>query len=209
MPLTCLGENERIVFQREVPTRWVDSLITNVLLQKGWLLLTIFQTKRLTVRAFTTADATFLLEVMNQPAYHRYIGDRGLRTTAEAIAYIDEKFIPAYHEHGFGFWLVCNKQSVEPVGFAGIVNRPELEYPDLGYALHQNYTGKGFAEEAAKGVLDYNRTALHLNTLLAITDQENHASINVLMKCGFHFLKEERVFDDVETLNVYQWKIED
>ena len=166
----------------------------------------IFETKRLSAHEFQGSDADFLLSVMNQPEYHRYIGDRGLRTTSDAESYIHEVLQPVY-EHGAGFWLLRWRENDQPVGFAGIVDRLELEFPDLGYALHLDHGGKGLATEAANGVLTYNRKHLQLGTLLAITDPENMNSINVLTKCEFEFVEQRQVFDDADWLNVYRWTL--
>ncbi len=44
----------------------------------------VLETSRLSLHEFELSDARFLLEIMNQADYHRYIGDRGLRTVADA-----------------------------------------------------------------------------------------------------------------------------
>lgn len=164
----------------------------------------IAETARLRLQAFTPADAGFLLEVMNQPAYHRFIGDRGLRTVEDARVYLIEKIISSYEENGYGLWLIRTRDEDQAIGFAGIINRAELSDPDIGYALHQDYVGKGFAEEAARGVVEYNRAHLGIKTLLAITDTANRASIRVLEKCGFEFVRREIFFDDNEALNLFR-----
>ena len=168
----------------------------------------ILETNRLTLHEFKKSDAVFLLNIMNQPDYHRYIGDRGIRTIENAETYIAEKFEASYRHLGFGFWLIREKESRTPVGFAGLIKREELSEPDVGYAIDEKMSGNGFAEEATRGILTYVRDVLSFPVVSAITDPENHASINVLTKCGFHFDECVPVFDDGEALNVYRLKMD-
>lgn len=48
----------------------------------------ILETERLTLRLQTTDDADFILELMNDPTWLQFIGDRGLRTVEDACEYI-------------------------------------------------------------------------------------------------------------------------
>lgn len=163
----------------------------------------ILETDRLSLHHFETIDAAFLLEVMNHPNYHRFIGDRGLRSVEDAEIYIKEKLINAYKDLGFGFWIVRLHNSGERVGFAGVLRREMLDEPDVGYAVHEKFAGQGLAQEATRGVLNYARETLGLRRVCAITDVDNYASINVLMKCGFEFSEKQKVFDDDE-LNIFK-----
>ena len=164
----------------------------------------VLETSRLSLHQFELSDAPFLLEVMNQPDYHRYIGDRGLRTVVDAETYIKEKLISVYGKRGFGFWLVRLKDGMTPVGFGGIIVRDELDEPDVGYAIHETFAGNGYAEEATRGILNYIAEFLDFPVICAITDPDNRASINVLMKCGFHFDRHALVFADEAELNIYK-----
>ena len=56
--------------------------------------LKILETKRLTLSRLTIADAAFLLELMNEPAFIKFVADRGLRTEADAAHYLAEKILP-------------------------------------------------------------------------------------------------------------------
>jgi RimJ/RimL family protein N-acetyltransferase len=165
----------------------------------------VLETSRLSLHEFERSDAPFLLEVMNQPDYHRYIGDRGLRTVGDAETYIRERLISEYKKRGFGFWLVRRKDGMTPVGFAGIVVRDELDEPDVGYAIHESFAGHGYAEEATRGILKYIAELLDFPVICAITDPHNKASINVLMKCGFQFNRQALVFADEAELNIYKF----
>ena len=42
--------------------------------------MTVIETERLRLEEFTPADAEFVLRLLNEPSFLRYIGDRGVRT---------------------------------------------------------------------------------------------------------------------------------
>ena len=78
----------------------------------------ILETERLVLSHLTIADASFMLELMNEPEFIEFVADRGLRTEAEAALYLAEKILPSYEKFGFGLWRVDLKQSAAPIGIA-------------------------------------------------------------------------------------------
>ena len=50
--------------------------------------MTVLSTERLVLRHLTADDAEFILVLMNDPDWLRYIGDRGIRTADDARGYI-------------------------------------------------------------------------------------------------------------------------
>ena len=151
----------------------------------------VIQTERLNLREVTEADAAFVLELLNDPDFVRYVADRGVRTLEDARRYISERFVESYRRNGFGFWLVEPKDSNVSAGICGLVKRDALPDIDVGYAFLPSFRSKGYAYESAAAVLAYARDTLGLRRLLAITDRDNVASIRVLEKLGMKF---ERMF---------------
>src|SRR5688572_10374518 len=92
-------------------------------------------TERLRLRRLTPGDAEFMLRLLNDPSYVRYIGDRGVRTTEEARSYIVSGPLESYSRHGFGLYLVELKETGEPLGICGLLKRESLPDADLGFAL--------------------------------------------------------------------------
>ena len=74
------------------------------------------ETARLRLRPMVESDAAFLLEVLNEPAFIRNVGDRGVRTVPNAVTYMLERIITQYERHGFGMWLVELADTRELVG---------------------------------------------------------------------------------------------
>ncbi len=149
----------------------------------------IIETERLFLRKFTVKDATFILELLNSPKWLQFIGDRGITEILEAQDYIKTKFVDNYEKFGFGFYLVALKATNIPIGMCGLVKRNGLENVDIGFAFLPNYEKKGYASEAAFATLNYAKTVLKLQRIVAITTQENTNSIQLLQKLGLQFEK--------------------
>lgn len=56
---------------------------------------------------------------------------------------------------------------------------------EIAYHIHENQWGKGYATEAAKGLIDYCFKTLKMHKLYADTEPSNIASQKVLEKLGF------------------------
>lgn len=147
----------------------------------------VLATRRLQVRRFTLADAPFILELLNDAAFIHYIGDKGVRTLEEARGYLENGPLASYATFGFGLYLVVRNDGEVPVGMCGLLKRPTLDAPDIGYAFLPAFTGKGYATEAAAAVLQHERAAHGLQRIVAITSPDNVASQRVLEKAGLYF----------------------
>ncbi|WP_412069973.1 GNAT family N-acetyltransferase [Rubrivirga sp. IMCC43871] len=143
----------------------------------------LFETARLVVRRLTVADAPFIRGLVTEPGWLRWIGSRDVETVADAERYLREGPLASYAAHGHGLYLVSHKGG-EPVGICGILRRPTLDAPDLGYAVAARHAGKGYATEAARATLAHARRDLGLARVVAITDADHAASHRVLTKAG-------------------------
>jgi RimJ/RimL family protein N-acetyltransferase len=162
----------------------------------------ILETERLTLRLQTTEDADFILELVNDPSWLQFIGDRGVRTVEDAREYILNS-INMYEKSGFCFYLVERKEDNIPVGICGLVKRDSLEDVDIGFAFLPTYWGKGYAYEAASAVLAYGLDTLGLKRIVAITTQDNHASAKLLEKVGLKFESLVQLSNDEEELRLF------
>jgi RimJ/RimL family protein N-acetyltransferase len=145
------------------------------------------ETERLLLRRLNVDDAPFILTLLNEPSFIRYIGDKSVRDLEGAQQYILNGPVASYDRHGFGLNLVELKESHTPIGICGLLKREELPDPDIGFALVPDFWNKGLAFEAATAVLQDARERLSLERILAITSLDNEASINLLQRLGFKF----------------------
>lgn len=143
------------------------------------------ETARLRLRRLTEADAGFMLALLNEPTFLANIGDRGVRTHADAERYLREGALRSYAEHGFGLFGVERRSTPGLVGICGLVRRPGLEDADIGFAFLPQYCGRGYATESAAGVLEHAWRDLGLDRVVAIVAPHNIASIGVLTKLDF------------------------
>ena len=132
-------------------------------------------------------DAEFIVELLNDAAFLRFIGDKGVRTTDDARRYILTGPIESYERHGFGLWLVELKGSETPIGMCGLLQRDTLSDVDIGFAFLPSYRSRGYALESAAAVMDYGRRVLGLKRIVAIANEDNAGSIRVLEKIGMSF----------------------
>ena len=149
--------------------------------------MTVLETERLSLRQFTVDDAQFILTLLNEPSFLRYIGDKQVRNLEGARHYILNGPVASYARNGFGLYLVELRESYTPIGMCGFLKREELPDPDIGFAFIPEFWSKGFAFEAAAALLQDGRERLRLQRILAITSLDNEASIKLLQRLGFRF----------------------
>lgn len=149
----------------------------------------VLQTERLLLREITTSDADFLLTLLNDPSFLRYIGDKGIRTLEGAQQYAQDGPIASYAKYGFGLYLVILKETGESMGICGLVKRESLPDVDLGFAFLPQYWNRGYALESAGAVMKRAKEVLRIDRIVAITDPDNDASAKLLQKLGLNFSK--------------------
>ncbi len=166
----------------------------------------VLQTERLSLRRLTIDDAAFILELVNDPAWIRFIGDKGVRTLRDAESYILNGPVDMYARLGFGLYLVELKQCRRPVGLCGLLKRAELDDVDLGFAIHADFRQRGFAYESAKAVMTHARSVLGVAQVLAITSPDNEASGRLLENLGFYFERMMRLGAEVTEVRMWRWR---
>lgn len=165
--------------------------------------LILARSERLVLRAFTLGDATWVLPLLNDDAFLTYIGDKGVRTLAQAEDYLENGPLTSYSEHGFGLAAVVRARDLTPVGMAGVLVRPTLPQPDIGYAICPEMRGQGFGREASAMVLDYAHRTLGFPRVLAIVTPTNAASRRVLQSLGFQHESMHRSAPDAPEVELY------
>lgn len=149
--------------------------------------MTVLETERLELREFTAADAEFVLRLVNEPAFLRYVGDRGVRTIDDARRYIADGPVAGYARDGHGLMRVVRKADGAGVGMCGVLKRDALPDPDIGFSFLPAYWSQGYALESARAVMRHARGALGLGRVLAITTKDNEPSMRLLGRLGFRF----------------------
>ena len=164
----------------------------------------IATTARLRLRELHEGDAAFMLELLNQPDFLRFIGDRGVRDLAQARGYLRSGPIASYAEHGTGMYAVEPRGGGAPIGLCGLVVRADLPAPDIGFAFLPDYYGRGLAFEAASSVLAHGHGTLGLPRILAIVSPGNARSIALLRRLGLRPAGTTRLSAGAEDLLLFE-----
>lgn len=163
----------------------------------------VLETDRLVLRRLCADDAAFILALLNEPSWLRFIGDKGVRTLDDARAYIANGPAAMYQRLGFGLHLVELKADGAPIGICGLIKRDTLPDVDIGFAFLPQYWGRGYAHEAAAATLAHGHQVLGLERIVAITSMDNHASARLLEKLGLRFETMLSVAGDGEPLRLF------
>ncbi len=176
----------------------------------------IVETERVVLREMTAEDAEFVLDLLNQPSFIKYIGDRKVRSPEAARDFIENRYRASYRDHGFGLYTVELREEAEKpksnsetenrrpktkIGICGFVKRDYLPAPDIGFAFLPAFEGKGYAFEAASAAMTYGREALGFTRVLAITTLDNHSSGRLLGRLGFRY--DGEIENENEKLKLY------
>lgn len=164
---------------------------------------TVARTARLVVRWFEPGDAAFVLRLLNEPSWIRFIGDRKVRDVEGARAYLDRGPIDSCRRHGFGLNLVALRDGGTPIGMCGLIRRETLPDVDVGFAFLPEYWGQGYAREAAAAVLDHGRRVLGIGRIVAILAPDNVRSARLLDRLGFRAAGRVKMPPDDEELLHY------
>lgn len=165
--------------------------------------LKVLETDRLIVRWLSIEDAEFILQLLNEPSWLRFIGDKGVRSLKDARNYILNGPVEMYSRLGFGLYLVELKEEVASIGICGLIKRDSLEDIDIGFAFLPKFWGRGYAYEAASAVMEYGRKTFGLTRLVAITSTDNYISAGLLEKLGFNFERMIKLSDDSEEIKLF------
>ena len=168
----------------------------------------VFETERLILRRLDDGDADFIFELVNDPDWLRYIGDKGVRNLDDARTYIENGPMAMYERVGFGLYRVELKSVGTPIGMCGLIKRDTLPDVDIGFAFLPQFRAHGYGREAARATLEYGRDVVGLKRIIAITSPDNDASGRLLEAVGLRF---ERSFDisaEDRSVRLYGWTAE-
>jgi RimJ/RimL family protein N-acetyltransferase len=165
----------------------------------------ILETDRLLLRRLSVEDAEFILELLNESSFLRYIGDKGVRTIDDARKYILNGPVDSYERFGFGLYLTELKGNGIPIGICGLLKREILEDVEIGFAFLPKFWANGYACESAAAVMTYGKSALGLQRIVAVVSPDNYGSFKLLEKIGLSFERMIKLSDDSQEIKLYAW----
>ena len=163
------------------------------------------------IRRLSLGDAPFVMRLYNQPSFIRFIADKHITDITAAEQYISTGPMACFAENGFALDLVSIPDiehptvttSMLPIGVCGLLQRPELAHPDLGFALLDEYAGQGYAFAACQAVLEHALTVLKFENILAIVLPTNTRSVKLLERLGFVLMGNVELYGHMNCLYRY------
>jgi len=151
------------------------------------------ETENLILRPFKDEDVDDYFGVLDSPEVRRWLHIPESLDRSDAWQQM-AWFVGQWELLGTGHWALEEKKSGQFVGRAGL-HRPERhDWPgvEVGWLLHPDYWGRGYATEAGAAAVRYGFEDLQVDKLFSCILPENHRSQAVAKRLGFEFL-EERV----------------
>ena len=163
----------------------------------------VLETDRLLLREATLEDDKFILALLSDPLWQKFIASHSIDSVMKARDYIRERLVPWYQK-GYGLWVVVVKESNIPVGICGLLKRDYLDDVDLGYAFLESYRGLGYAFESSRAVLTALAPRISTGEVLAMTHPGNLTSISLLNKLGFRFFYSYQQSESEDITHIYR-----
>ena len=155
----------------------------------------------------TLDDARLMLAVWNDPAFLRFVGDRGIRTVPAARAALADGALKLYAEYGYGPYRMARKSDGTDVGISGLFRRDGLADTDIGFSTLPQFCGQGFGYEAARAVIEHARVDAQLPRLTALVSPDNLASVRLIEKLGLIFEKMIRMPGEESDVCLYAMQL--
>jgi len=165
------------------------------------------ETDRLILRPFRESDLDAYTALLQAPEVRVSLhlpDDIGREQAWQQIA----MWLGQWELRGTGQWALEEKSSGAFVGRAG-THRPErADWPgvEVGWTLHPDHWGKGYATEAGKASVDYAFAHHDVDALYSIILPENRASQAVARRLGFEPW-EERVLSFFPSMPHVIWRL--
>lgn len=161
------------------------------------------RTERLILRRPETEDLGNLLRLVSDLSFAATVPEIP-RTEEEIRKYLEIERSVDRPEQDKCFNLLLERQRDNRVlGLTTLVLRKHSQ-GEIGYALHRDYRGSGYASEAARALMDYAFTELGLHRIYAETRADNTASWKVMERLG---MKREARFRKMVREDGHWWDL--
>jgi [ribosomal protein S5]-alanine N-acetyltransferase len=152
----------------------------------------LFETENLCFRKFEIIDAQSLYQIHIEEDIKQWIPNesyKDISETEDAIRF----YMDCVNRNLLPFVLAIElKETGELIGDTGVNevegNSQEVE---IGYSICMKHSGNGFATETLKAMTNFIIDSFGIKTLYGRVMNGNMASIKVLEKNGYRFLREE------------------
>jgi len=143
------------------------------------------ETRRLVLRDFVPDDWRAVQEYARIPKVVRFM-PWGPNSPAQTKVFVRRAMDWSRERPRLKFeFAIILKAEQRLIGGCGIrIHRTVAGGADMGYCLHPDHWGEGYATEAARAILRFGLSHLALRRIWATCDPNNKASARVLEKAG-------------------------
>ena len=148
----------------------------------------LLETTRLILREIQKEDFDDLFRMNRDPQVMKFVGDGSTRNHDQMLRELDMILSHYVRKPGLGIWATILKENNTFVGASGLVyydNTPEIE---IGYRMLKEHWNKGYATEAAFGLLNYGFNSLRLKKIVSSAHVDNIPSRKVMEKIGMNYI---------------------
>lgn len=160
----------------------------------------ILTTERLSLRPFDLKDADDVFEYSKNEVVGKMAGWKAHANIGETIEVMNAIFL----NQETMFAIEYEGKVIGSAGFIPDMMRQNQQCLMLGYALSEDYWGRGFMTECCKALIDYAFKSLNINTISVTCYSDNPLSERVIEKCGFEY---EGTLHDAEIM--YDGEVKD
>lgn len=152
----------------------------------------MFETEHLKVRKFKIEDAQCLYENHLEEEVKKWIPNESyadIEETQDAINF----YVDCVNNGHLPYVLAVElKETCELIGDTGVNEVEEKNNEvEIGYTICKKHSGKGYATELLNAMTKFIVSAFGINVLYGRVMRGNNASVRVLEKNGYVFVKEE------------------
>lgn len=150
----------------------------------------ILETKRLILREYIEKDYNDLCEILQDKEVMLYYEHSF--SDEEVKSWVNRLMTEHYKKHGFGLWIIENKDNGAVLGQCGLTVQEldDKEYLEIGYLFKKRHWHNGYAVEAATACKNYAFEYLKAEKVCSIIRATNTASQNVVLRIGMKKTKE-------------------
>jgi ribosomal-protein-alanine N-acetyltransferase len=144
-------------------------------------------TQRLHFRSFLMEDAAVLYEFRRNPLNFPNVDMAVWQDLQEAYDYLEKMQIGMKKRKWFIYGIVLTKTN-QTIGFINFWNIDwNNATAEIGYVLFPEFRHQGYMTEAVNSMIHFGFSCLHLDKILGVTQKNNLASRQVLLRSGFQY----------------------
>ncbi len=161
----------------------------------------LFETKRLLIRTLKITDSDPFFDMMGNPNVMNPIPLEAMSKTESDLTL--KKLIALKKNATKKIWSLIEKENSNFIGICGLLKNNEDE-PEIAYRLREQYWGKGYGTETAKGLINFGFETLNFNIITADVNIVNTKSVKILEK---FFDKDHEFFNKRDNCTDRRYKL--